>query len=100
MTRLHLAKQMKWKWKGQDITLEKLHNNQLNAVLTTLEKYPNNWWGHSRDSWSNAIKTVIKARVKDEEHIRKATKAVDGFLSNFEKSALMTNNYERNQNAK
>ena len=98
MTILEISKRMEWKWRGKSLPLEKLHNNQLNAILTTLEKHPNNWWGHSKDSWYNAIKVVMKHRVKEQLHIERATKAVDGFLKNFENSAFMTNNYERNKN--
>lgn len=92
MNLLGIYNKMNWTWKGKQIPLEKLHDNQLNHIKNFVKKYKGNHYGYSSEGWLKAIDYIEKQRSKESikelsESIysnkrEKVLNAVDNFLNN------------------
>ncbi len=60
MTLKDQSSNLVWFWNNKPIKLKDMHYRQLNAVKKLLLRNNNNWYGHNRDSWLNAIRTIEK----------------------------------------
>lgn len=83
-----------WYWNKKPIKLKYLHYNQLDSIKKTLltsKKYNNNWFGHSKDHWLNAIKSIEKSNNK-----KNTNEAKDIIINNRIKNATLKANYLTN----
>lgn len=74
MNLLEIYNKMNWTWKGKQVPLKNLHDNQLDHIKSFVTKYKSNHYGYSSEGWIKAIDYLKKQR--EFESVKEAHKII------------------------